>query len=312
MTVAATILLVVIAVAIAAFAINAMRSASQTAQRNAGASPIPSKPMPIVSEFHVTGDTAAIVFSVPLGTSEPGEHLLDLLTASAVEYVRDKTRDGLPLDGVTHIDVSAMRGDVPERIGSVDLPEVGVLPEPNVTVLVEPTHDPIAAVSEVVADRSVATPSGDTSRLEPVHEIIDLSGPIEAHLRGMGVDPVAMSLEDLVLGLLRISGYDVHVGRQGFTISADHGRSAIYGLTRNGQSTVLVTLMHEEGSHPELSEKALSEFAVGVAQLNPDQAILVTDKYSPYSMYEMEKANKRLVFITRERLQAFVDSFGIR
>jgi hypothetical protein len=28
-------------------------------------------------------------------------------------------------------------------------------------------------------------------------------------------------------------------------------------------------------------------------------------------MYEREKRDKRLVFITRERLQAFVDSFGI-
>ena len=50
---------------------------------------------------------------------------------------------------------------------------------------------------------------------------------------------------------------------------------------------------------------------MGVAQTNPATAILVTDKFSPYSMYEREKRDSRLVFVTRERLQAFVDSFGL-
>jgi len=311
LTVLVTILLVVIAVGVVVLIIKALDSTRETA-RGAVPSPVAQKPMPLVTEFHVKGDTASTVFSVPLGDAEAGQHLIDLLCASAVEYVRERSREGMPLDEVAHINVSAMRGSTPELIGTVDLPEIGVLPEPDAKILVEATHDPIASLAAVVADTSVAKPSGDSSGLAPVAEFIELSGPTEAHLRGIGVDPETMSLEDLVVGLMRISSYDVHVGRAGFNIGSEHGRAGLYGVTRQGHSTVLVTLTHEDGSHPELDERALSEFAVGVAQTNPDQAILVTDKYSPYSMYEMEKRDRRLVFVTRERLQAFVDSFGIQ
>jgi len=309
-TVVAIVLLVVIAATVAAFAMNAVRTAGETAERAADAKPpLPKRPMPLVTTFHVKGHTASTVFNVPLGEAAPGRHLVDLLCASAVEYVRQKSEEGLPLDGVRHIEVSAMRGGEPEVIGSVDLPDVGVLPEADLTVLVEPTHDPIGAVAEVIAVTAVAPPAA-AATLEPIAEFLQLSGPTEAHLRAIGVDPESMTLEDLVLGLLRVSGYDVHVGRSGFTMGSD-GRAATYGLSRAGQSTVLVILSHEHGSYPELDEKLLSEFAVGVAQTNPDVAVLVTDKYGPYALYEREKRDKRLVFVTRERLQAFVDSFGV-
>lgn len=273
-------------------------------------SPVPRRPMPVVTEFHVTGDTAMTVFAVPLGDAEPGRHLVELLCAAGVEYVRERQRDGLPLDGVHHIEVSAMRGENPEVLCIVDLPDVGVLPEPDEKVHVDLADDPIAAVQEVVADASVAAPPSSTSTLEPIAGFIQLSGPTEAHLRSIGVDTDAMSLDDLVLGLLRVSGYAVHVGRSGMDVG--FGETAdVYGLTRNGQSTMLVILRHDEGSHPELEDSALARFAVGVGQSNVNQAMLVTDKFSPYSMYEREKRDKRLVFVTRERLQAFVDSFGL-
>ncbi len=48
------------------------------------------------------------------------------------------------------------------------------------------------------------------------------------------------------------------------------------------------------GSHPELDDSVLAKFAIENAQMNPDQAILVTDKYSPYSMYEREKTRQSL------------------
>lgn len=304
-------MLVAVAIGAVVLIMKARGGAAETGEGDAP-SPVQRKPMPLVTAFHVKGDTATAVFSVPLGTAEAGEHLVDLLCASAVEYVREKSLEGLPLDGLAHIEVSAMRGDSPEVIGTVDLPDIGVLPDLDAKFLVSSADDPIASLAAVVADSSVAKPSGDSTGLAPVNEFIVLTGPTEAHLRGIGVDPATMSLEDLVIGLMRISSYDVHVGRVGFSIGEEHGRAGLYGVTRGGTSTVLVTLMHEEGSHPELDERALSEFAVGVAQTKPDQAILVTDKYSPYSMYEMEKRDKRLVFVTRERLQAFVDSFGIQ
>jgi hypothetical protein len=311
LTVAATILLIVIAVAVAAFAFNAIRVAGQSAERAVEATmPVPKHPMPRIADFHVRGDTARTTFEVPLGKGPAGQHLTDLLCAAAVEYVREKTEEGLPLEDVERIEVFAMRGDEPELIGTVDLPEVGTLPDRDVKVLVELTHDPIAAVAEVVADTSITPPSSGTSTLQPVSEFVELPAPVEARLRSIGVDTGSMSLEELVLGLLRVSGYDARAGGAGFEVA--NGKASLFGLTRNGKKTSLVILPHEEGTHPELEEKILSEFAVGVAQTNPDEAILVTDKYSPYSMYEREKRDKRLLFITRERLQSFVDSFSVR
>ena len=311
MNVVAIIVFVVVAIAVAALLVVATKSFGQSAQQAVAQAPtLPQRPSPLVTDFHVKGDTARAVFSVPLGDAPPGEHLTDLLCANAIEYVRTRKADGLPLDGVLHIEVSAMRGDDPEVVCTLDLPGAGELPDPRLNVLVELEHDPIAHVASVVADTTVSTSTPETKTLEPASEFIELSGPTEAHLRSIGVDPTVMSLKDLVIGLLRVSGYEVTVGRSGFSLASDE-KANLYGLQRGGQNTVLVVIEHIADTYPELDEKILSEFAVGVAQVNPDVAILVTDKYSPYAMYEREKRDKRLVFITRERLQAFVDSFGI-
>ncbi len=310
MTVAVIILLVAIAIAIAGFTFNAIRVTGQSVDRAVGTSgSAPKRPMPTVVNFHVKGNTARAQFDVPLGDGPPGQHLDDLLSSAAVEYVREKVHEGLPLDGVERIEVFAMRSGEPELITTVDLPEVGTLPELDVMALVSPTHDPIAAVAEVIADTSVATSTSGSSTLEPVNTFIELPGVVEAHLRLIGVDPASMSLEDLVVGLMRVGGYDLQDDNAGFTMSDDRAR--VYRATRAGKTTELVILPHEIGTHPELDERVLAKFAVGVAQANPDQAVLVTDKYSPYSMYEREKRDKRLVFVTRERLQSFVDSFSV-
>lgn len=310
MTVAVIILLVAIAIAVAGFTFNAIRVTGQSVERAVEASgPGSKRPMPSVVDFHVKGDTARTHFDVPLGDGPPGQHLSDLLSSAAVEYVREKTHEGLPLDGVERIEVFATRAGEPELITTIDLPEAGTLPELDVMVLVAPSHDPIAAVAEVIADTSVVTSTSSSSTLEPVYEFIELPGVVEAHLRSIGVDPASMSLEDLVLGLLRVGGYDVRDGNVGFTMSDD--KASVYTATRAGKTNAVVILPHEAGTHPELNERVLAEFSVGVTQTNPDQGVLITDKYSPYSMYERERRDKRLVFVTRERLQAFVDSFNV-
>lgn len=310
----AVIVFVIIAVAVVGVIVGLVRGAGQSAGRSVAKEPlVPQRPKPIVNEFHVSGDTASTVFAVPLGTSEAGEHLKELLCASAVEYVRDKKTEGLPLDEVRHIQVSAMRGQEPEVLCTVDLPDPGVLPDRDEKVLVEPSQDPIAAVHSVIADATVAPQTSGDIGLEPIAETIELSGPTDAHLRSIGVDPASMDLDDLVLGLLRVSGYDVHLGRSGMSglAGVKEGKADVYGLMRDGKSTMLVILNHDESSHPELDDSVLARFAVEMAQINPDQAIFVTDKYSPYSLYEREKRDKRCLYITRERLQAFVDSFGM-
>lgn len=310
------VILVVVIVTLAGVILLAIRSraeqAESAAEMRTDSDPIQTRPQPIVADFHVVGDTASVKYQVPLGDGEAGDHLTNLLAASAIEFVRTKVREGLPLDGVAKVAVYAARSDDWELLRTVTLPSAGELPEPSPLVTLDgETHDPIAAVQAVAADASVAAPAERTDTLPPVKDFIELSGPTEAHLRSIGVDTSVMSLGDLVLGLLRVGGYHIEVGRAGVAVSSVDTED-IYSISKDGRSSLLVLLRHETGSYPELDEQVLAEFSVAVAQLKPHQAILVTDKFSPYSMYERERRDDRLVFVTRERLQAFVDSFGLQ
>ncbi len=183
MTVIATIVIIVIVVGFVVFVFNAMKGAGENVERSLTAdASVPKRPMPIVTEFHVRGNTAHTVFAVPLGDAAAGQHLIELLSAAAVEYVRDKSMGGLPLDDVHRIEVSAMRDGTPEVLGTVDLPDPGVLPDRADSVLSEPLHDPIAVVHGVIADASVASQSATGISLEPVAQAVELSGPTDSHL----------------------------------------------------------------------------------------------------------------------------------
>ena len=50
---------------------------------------------------------------------------------------------------------------------------------------------------------------------------------------------------------------------------------------------------------------------MSVAEQSPQRAFLVTDKFGPYVMYEKERRDARVRFVTRERLQTFVDGFAL-
>ena len=68
---------------------------------------------------------------------------------------------------------------------------------------------------------------------------------------------------------------------------------------------------HEAGAYPELETSAMNQFLVGFSTARTDRGLLITDKFGPYSVYEKERANPSCRFITRERLQAFVDSIAL-
>jgi len=267
-----------------------------------------SRPLPEVQDFHVGGDTATVQFSVPLGDTGPSGHLVDLLSAAAVEHVRGLVRDGLPLEDVTRIAVLAMRSGASATVTTIELPSTGVLPEANTAVLAESASDPIAAVQAIVADANVAASTGGSTSIEALSEFISLSVETESHLRSLGVDPAEMKLDDMVLGLLRSEAYNVALSTSRLSQSLE-GTADVYDISNKGQKNLLVILPHIPDSHPELDDSVLALLAVEVAQSKVAHVILVTDKYSPYAMYEREKREKRLVWVTRERLQAFVDSF---
>ncbi len=266
---------------------------------------------PEVTDFHVKGDTASVVFNVPLGDAEAGQHLTDLLSLAAVEHVRELVVDGLPLDGVARISVSALRSGTPEQVAMVDFPEVGTLPSrADMPELHTVDHDPVAVLAKVVADKSVVAPPASTGALESVSSFLDLTGPCEARLRAAGVDTSTMSHSDLCHGLMRIGGYviDDAVPEVGLVSAPD---AEVFSVTRGGQRIKLVILSHAEGEYPEVDDRVFAEMAVLAAQPGVNKVMLVTDKFSPYSMYERERRSDALIFVTRERLQAFVDSFGL-
>ena len=268
-------------------------------------------PKPLVADFHVAGDTAITKFEVPLGDAAPGQHLIDLLAIAAVEFLGKKQREGLPLGAVAKIDVQAMRGTGFESISIVELPKVGQLPSKrDMGSVVTAADDPIAAIAAVVADSSVTAQPSTGEDLAPVGSFIQLGGPTEASLRAIGVEPADMSLADLALGLFRIGGYEVQVGRSGFRVTAA-SEADIYMVSKAGKRSTVVLLPHTPGSYPEVGDRVFSELAVAAGQIDTGNMLLITDKFGPYSMYERERRDKRVVFVTRERLQAFVDSFGL-
>jgi hypothetical protein len=309
------VVFIIVAVVILAGAIYAIKavgrsgiSATQAdSDRHVGAFSL----RPEVTDFHVKGDTASMVFNVPLGESEAGQHLVDLLSAAAIEHVRELAADGLPLDGVARIAVSALRDGTPEQVTMVEFLEVGKLPShTDMPELHAVEHDPVAVLASVVADESVSTTKTSSGTLEPVNSFLELTGPSEARLRAVGVDTSRMTHSELCHGLIRIGGYVINGAAPEQSLSSAPDAEVI-SVTRSGQRIQLVILSHTEGQYPEVDDRVFAELAVMAARADVDKVMLVTDKFSPYSMYEREKRSDALIFVTRERLQAFVDSFGL-
>jgi hypothetical protein len=279
------------------------RASEAVAERKLGT------PGPTVTSFHVSGDTAITGFEAPLGSAEPGQHLVDLLSLAAVEYLHAKQKDGLPLSEVTKIDVRAMRGSEPESIAIIDLPEKGRLPSTaSMRSVGEPAVDPLSEMAKVVADTSVVATPTTSGELPPVSQFIQLGGPTEASLRAVGVDTSDVSLSDLVVGLFKVSGYEMFEGRPG---ASGVSGAETFRLVRSGKSTSVVVLANVEGSYPEIGDNVFTELSIAAGQVQGDDVLFISDKFAPYSMYERERRDKRILFVTRERLQAFVDSFGL-
>jgi hypothetical protein len=306
--------LLVAIVALVGVMVWVFRSASEAAQRSPETSTPRPRPVPV--DFHVRGEEAAVYFSVPLGPGDVDDVLRDLLLHESIEVYRGKRGHGLPLEGVTQVVAYGRRGDDYVAVGSVDLPAGGQLPELAAPDLVPHTalagYDPLAHLGEQEFDiePSVATPD-EESELGPISADVKLTRSTESGLRAQGVDPDDMGLEDLTLGLLRMSGYRLSVERTGFQTD-DGSKVDIYIADRAGDRTLLGILPHRPGEYPEVSERAINQFVVSVAEVGPRRAFLVTDKFGPYMMYEKERRDARVRFVTRERIQTFVDGFALQ
>ena len=103
-----------------------------------------------------------------------------------------------------------------------------------------------------------------------------------------------------MLGVMRLTGYQVR-----------RTTEDTYEATRAGGRTLVRLVGHTPGDHPELSDADIRRFAVDFASAGADRGLLITEKYCPFEIYERERREPRARFITRERLQGFVEALTI-
>lgn len=257
------------------------------------------------ADFHVVNDVARVVFDVPLPEGGADPVLRDLLLHHATELMRDRKQRGLPLDGVETIRVFAKRGIVDDEVGQIDLTTASELPEIATPIPlarhVAEDHDPLRGLDD--ADIKAVVSAAETTardQLAPVGADLRLTASVDAGLRSLGVDPGQMTATQLGLGLLEMAGYTLN----------SRGDST-YIASGGGTTTFVSFVDHEAGTYPELETVAITEFLVGFSSARTDRGLLITDKFGPYEIYEKERANPRCHFITRERLQGFVDSIAL-
>ena len=262
---------------------------------------------PSVAEFGVEGHTARVRFEVPLPDGDD-EILSELLVAEAIEVVREK-RHSLPLAGVTHVVALAGQGGEVREVGRAKLDQPGVLPPRvegvNILNLSILANDPLShSFSEPAGDSGGVRPgvaeNVRSDELRPLSSELRLPKAIHTGLRAQGIDPETVSPGELVVGLLRLFGYQI-------TAAGLHSWVAAKG----GERTYIVEDPYKPGDHPELEEGVIRRFMVEFATAGTDRGMLVTDKYGPFEIYTLEKREPRVRFVTRDRLQKMVDSLAL-
>jgi hypothetical protein len=309
------VLLVAVVLALVAAIVFAVRSASASRRPAADTMRTEARPRPVLAEFHVRGGEASVCYDVPLPDGPVGDRLRDILSNDAVDVLREKKEHGLPIDQVDHIRVCGIRENEQVEVAVVDLPATGQLPEVVAPELVPRAsvtgYDPLARLDEETlrVDAGVIVPSA-AEGLRPIADELHIPESVEASLRAVGTDPHEATLNELTLDLLRLGGYQISVERAGL-MTLGGGAANVYHATKEGVRWLVVIVGHSKGEHPELSEGDVNAMLIAVGRANPDRALLVTDKFGPYVMYEKERRDPRCRFITRERLQTFVDSFAL-
>lgn len=271
---------------------------------------------PILADFHVYGDIAQIYYAVPLSGDDVDDHLRDLLCHDASLVLHEKKAHGLPIEQVTRARVFGHRGAESVEVGVIELEIPGEIPEIAAPELVPHASvagfDPLSHLGEQEFEFKPGVADRESEEALPSFlDGIIIAKSVESRLRAVGIEPADVSLQDLSLSLIRIAGYVVEVERAGL-LTVEGGSTEVYTARKDDTEVLVVVVPHSEGEHPELMERLVNTFVFHVAETNPQNALLITDKFGPYVVYEKERADPRCRFITRERLQAFVDGFAVQ
>jgi hypothetical protein len=254
--------------------------------------------------FHVDGNKAVVRFDVPLPPGEVDEILADLLVSEAIEVVREK-RHSLPLTHLTEVVAEAGRGEV-RRVGSAVLSQPGTLPPRTAGVdllnLSSVSDDPLrTSFSDAPAEVHAGVEVGDRPDvLTSLARELRIPRAVETGLRANGIDPDTISPGGLVTGLLSLFGY--HLNPTGLNS---------WIASKAGETTYIAEEAYREGDHPELGEATIRKFMIDFGTSGANRGMLVTDKYGPMEIYELERRNPRVRFVTRSRLQPMIDSLAL-
>ena len=303
----AALIVVVIALLVVGLIGGIVWSLRQAASRSRApaAEPTPGRPRPRVAEFHVRGNEARVYFQVPVGEGEADEVLAELLLHEALEVVREKRHD-LPISQVHVVVAYGTRSGEPVEVGRRTLDTPGELPPPGPPPLhlhaARVANDPFEIFAEEMPQHAPQlAETRAREELGPAGGEIRLVRSLDAGLRAQAIDPAAATAGELVIGLLQLSGYSVLPGPKPGSSFCERG----------GVRTLVVVVDHEPGEYPELSEREINGFVIDFVSSGADRGFLVTDKYAPFAVYERERREPRVRFVSRERLQSFVDAFAV-
>lgn len=250
--------------------------------------------------FDVEDGIAKVTFSVPV-PAQVDDVLRDVLMGEAIEVVRER-RHSSSLPPITDIAVYA-GVPVSREVTSRSFPD-GVLPDELGTSLLNLSAialDPLEALAGQGpgdVDLPVRT-AGD--RIGPVGSEIGLPRAIDTGLRAQGIDPDTMTAAELVTGLLALVGYQVTPGVADYTWFAQKG----------GERTFIREDPLTDEAYPEVDDAAIQRFLFEFQTAGTNRALFVSDKYAPFGIYDKEAREPRIRFLTRERLQKFVDGLSL-
>jgi hypothetical protein len=256
------------------------------------------------ASFHVDGDKAVVRFDVPLPPGEIDDILADLLVSEAIEVVREK-RHSLPIGHLTEVVAEAGRGEV-RRVGSAKLTQPGTLPPRTTGVdllnLSSVSNDPLhSSFTDAPAEvHAGVEPGSRPDVLGPLGPELRIPRAVATGLRANGIDPDNISPGGLVTGILGLFGYSLNPTGLNSWIA-----------TKAGETTYIAEDAYQMGDHPELSEATIRRFMIEFGTSGANRAMLVTDKYGPMEIYELERRNPRVRFVTRSRLQPMIDSLAL-
>ncbi|HSJ26697.1 MAG TPA: hypothetical protein VLB67_00685 [Acidimicrobiia bacterium] len=255
-------------------------------------------PRPAVSDFSIEDGIAKVTFDVPMA-GEADEVLRDVLLSEAVEVVRERRHTA----GANFTDIAVYAGNPVREIVSRTFPD-GVLPEqsgPSLLNLSAIAMDPLEVlVSSGPKDLDLPSrTSGD--KVGPIGREIRVPKAVDTGLRAQGIDPATMTAAQLITGMLSLVGYQVTPGVADNTWFAQKG----------GERTFIREDPLTEDGYPEVEDGAIQRFLFEFQSAGTDRGLFVSDKYAPFGIYEKEAREPRIRFLTRERLQKFVDGLAL-